>query len=140
MRSCFAAVLAIALALVASAQISYQPKYKGDPAHSNAEAIAIAYMKTVTVAQTLYKKKHGEYAASLRELVGHGSFTRRMVSSDRGDYTAEFHCNGKDYSLSMVPKQFDGAHRAFYVNETGRVRAEDDRPATANSPLAKAND
>lgn len=126
-------VAMFALGLLAFAQTTYQPKFKGDPAHSNAEAVALGYMRTVTVAQQLYKKKHGHYADSLRALVGHGSFTRRMTQTDRGDYTVEFHSNGKDYSLSLVPKQFDAAHRAFYVDESGRIRAEDDKPATASS-------
>ena len=67
------------LAAMVSAQAAYQPKFKGDPAHSSAEAAALGYMRTVTMAERLYKKKHAQYATSLSELVAHGSFTRRMI-------------------------------------------------------------
>jgi hypothetical protein len=130
-------VLAI-LSPLASAQTGYQPKFKGDPAHSDAEAAALGYMRTVVIAQRLYKKKHPEYATSLASLVGSGSFTRRMVNTERGDYTAQFRSTGKNFSLAMVPRQYDAAHRAFFVDDTGTIRAEDDKPATAPSPPLKA--
>jgi hypothetical protein len=117
---------------------AYTPKFPGDPAQSNAEAAALGYMRTVGMAQRMYKKKHGAYATSLAELVGSGSFTRRMVATDRGDYTVKFQSKGKDYSLSLVPKTFDPAHRAFYMDETGTIRAEETKPATASSePVRK---
>jgi hypothetical protein len=62
-----------------------------------------------------------------------------MTNPDRGDYTVHFTSTGKDFSLSLVPKQFDAAHRAFYADETGAIRAEDDKPATASSPKAKGD-
>jgi hypothetical protein len=113
---------------------AYQPKFPGDPAHSDAEAAALGYMRTLVNAQKLYYKRHQAYATSLRELVGQGSFTRRMASTDRGDYTVHFRSTGKTYSVSLVPRQFDPAHRAFYVDETGLFHAEDDKPATKQSP------
>lgn len=133
------AVLALCLSLAgaACAQVdiapAYTPKFAGDPAHSNAEASALGYMRTVATAQHEYKKKHGSYATALASLVGTGSFTRRMATTDRGDYTVKFHSTGKDYSLSLVPKQFDQGHRAFFMDETGTIRAEDAKPATASS-------
>ncbi len=132
--------LTLVLALAAIAQTeapAYTPKFPGDPAHSNAEAAALGYMRTVAYSQNVYKKKHGAYATSLAALVGSSSFTRRMVSTDRGDYTAKFQSNGKQFSLSMVPKTFDGAHRAFFIDETGTIRAEEGKPATAASEPVK---
>lgn len=131
--------LALSCGAVAQADApAYTPKFAGDPAHSNAEGAALGYMRTVGSAQREYKKKHGAYATSLASLVGSGSFTRRMVSTDRGDYTAKFQSTGKNYSLALVPRTFDAAHRAFYVDETGNIRADDARPATASSdPLKK---
>jgi hypothetical protein len=127
------------LSACAAAQTAYQPKFKGDPAHSDAEAGALGYMRTVVIAQRLYKKKHPEYATSLASLVGSGSFTRRMINTERGDYTAQFRSTGKNFSLGMVPKQFDAAHRAFFVDDTGTIRSEDDKPASASSPRLKAS-
>ncbi len=127
----------LTLAIAAAAQTAYQPKFPGDPAHSDAEAAALGYMRTVGNAQREYKKKHGAYATTLPELVGSVSFTRRMTKTDRGDYTVRFHSTGKDYTLSMVPKQFDAAHRAFFMDDTGVIRAEEDKLATRESPPAK---
>jgi hypothetical protein len=120
-------------ALAQTDATAYTPKFRGDPAHSNAEASALGYMRTVGSAQRQYKAKHGAYATSLPGLVGTGSFTRRMTATDRGDYTVKFHSTGKEFSLSLVPKTFDAEHRAFYMDETGKIRAEDSKPATANS-------
>jgi hypothetical protein len=127
------------LSAVAAAQSNYTPQFKGDPAHSSAEAAALGYIRTVTMAERLYKKKHGEYATSLAALVAHGSFTRRMVNPDRGDYTVHFTSTGRDYTLSLVPKQFDSAHRAFFTDDNGPIRVEDDKPATAASPKLKVD-
>jgi hypothetical protein len=118
----------------AGAPAAYQPKFRGDPAHSDAEAAALGYMRTVINAQKVYHKRHNAYATTLHELVGQGSFTRRMEKTDRGDYTVHFRSTGKEYSLALVPKQYDAAHRAFYVDETGEFRAEDNKPASKSSP------
>ncbi len=116
---------------------AYTPKFPGDPAQSNAEAAALGYMRTVGTAQHAYKKKHGAYATSLAALVGSGSFTRRMVSTDRGDYTVKFASTGQNFSLSLTPKSFDAAHRAFFMDDTGTIRAEESKPATASSEPVK---
>jgi hypothetical protein len=114
---------------------SYKPKFTGDPAHSDAEAGALGYMRTVLTAQKLYKRKHTSYATSLPGLVHSGSFTQRMTKTDRGEYFVSFHSEGKGtgFSLSMTPKQYDAAHRAFYSDETGMIRVEEDKEATENS-------
>jgi hypothetical protein len=114
---------------------TYQPKFAGDRAHSNAEAGALGYMRTVVSAQKVYKKKHNSYATSLAALVGSGSFTRRMVDTKRGDYTVSFRPRTEGYVLTMTPHQFDAEHRSFYVDESGVFRGEDGAPATASSPM-----
>ncbi|MGB9104336.1 MAG: hypothetical protein WCC59_06250 [Terriglobales bacterium] len=133
------AAAVLALSLLAAAQTTYTPQFKGDPAHSTAEAAALGYMRTVLYAQRVYHNKHAAYATSLAELVGSSSFTRRMTNPDRGDYTVHFTSTGKNFSLSMVPKQFDPAHRAFFADDTGAIRVEDDKPATTMSPKLKAD-
>src|SRR4051812_45466102 len=75
------------LGCVAATAQTYQPKFKGDPAKSDSEAAALGYMRTVLRAQRTYFKKNNKYAASLSELVHTGSFTKRMVNPDRGDYS-----------------------------------------------------
>ena len=117
---------------------AYTPKFPGDPAHSEAEAGALAYMRVVVRAEQEYHKKHNAYTTSLAGLAGHGSFTKRMVNTSRGDYTAHFKSNGKQFTLEMVPKQFDAQHRAFYVNELGVIRGEEEKQATEDSPPVKS--
>jgi hypothetical protein len=133
------AAAVLALSLLAAAQTAYTPQFKGDPAHSTAEAAALGYMRTVIYAQRVYYKKHAAYATSLAGLVGSSSFTRRMTNPDRGDYTVHFTSTGKNFSLSLAPKQFDAAHRAFFADDTGTIRAENDQPASASSPKLKAD-
>jgi hypothetical protein len=134
---CAAAVPALAQEPAPSEAPAYQPKFAGDKAHSNVEAGALGYMRTVVSAQKVYKTKHGKYAESLPALIGSGSFTRRMQQTDRGDYTVSFHAKPQGYALAVTPKQFDPQHRAFFVDESGVFRAEDDKPAAPSSPVLK---
>jgi hypothetical protein len=120
---------------------TYQPKFPGDPARSESEAAALGYMRVVLRAQRLYQKKHDKYAATLADLAGTGSFTKRMASTtDRGDYTASFKLHkgkGKDeegFILTMTPKQMDADHRSFYAEEDGVIHADDQKAADADSP------
>jgi hypothetical protein len=133
-----ALVLAL-LAAVAAAQTEYKPKFPGDPAHSDAEAAALGYMRTVVNAQRNYYKRHKQYATSLAALVNQGSFTKRMISPERGDYTARFAGKTDSFWLALTPKAFDAQHRAFFINDTGQFRYETDKPATAQSPPLKAD-
>lgn len=135
-----AAVLIAFLVTLAAAQTQeYQPKFPGDPARSNSEAAALGYMRVVVNAQRNYKKKHTGYATSLAGLVNQGSFTKRMVDPKRGDYTAKFKSDAKDFSLWMTPNNPpDPQHRAFYVDSSGTIRAEEDKQANAESPSVSA--
>jgi hypothetical protein len=100
-KKAWAVVLALLLSALLSAQVAYRPKFPGDPARSDSEAAALGYARVLSGAQRAYKKKHGEYASSLQSLVGHGSFTKRMTSPDRGDYRVRFKGTGEAFSLWM---------------------------------------
>ena len=56
------AAMALIACLIAGAQTTYQPKFKGDPAKSESEAAALGYMRTVLRAQKQYKKKNDKFA------------------------------------------------------------------------------
>ena len=129
----------LVICLAAAAQTPYQPKFKGDPAKSDSEAAALGYMRTVLRAQKTYQKKNNKYAASLSDLVHTGSFTKRMVNPDRGDYAVGFKANkNKDgFELTLTPKQLDAEHRSFYADEDGQIHADDQAPATDKSPIVK---
>jgi hypothetical protein len=133
----WATAIALLAAFAAGAQTAYQPKFKGDPAKSDSEAAALGYMRTVLRAQKLYKKKNDKFAASLADLVHTGSFTKRMVKPDRGDYSVGFRSNKDGFDLTMTPKQLDAEHRSFYAGEDGVIHGDDQGPASEKSPVVK---
>lgn len=132
---------AVAIVLVgciaAAGQTTYQPKFKGDPARSDSEAAALGYMRTVLRAQKLYQKKNDKFAASLADLVHTGSFTKRMVNPERGDYSVGFRPNKDGFKLALTPKQLDAEHRSFYAEEDGVIHGDDQAPANEKSPVVK---
>jgi type II secretory pathway pseudopilin PulG len=133
-------IAGLTLALgVAASQTAYQPKFPGDPARSDSESAALGYMRTVLRAQKLYQRKNGNYATSLAQLVHTGSFTRRMVNPDRGDYTAGFraHKDKDTFELTMTPKQLDREHRSFYADQDGKIHADEQGPASEKSSMVK---
>jgi hypothetical protein len=115
----------------------YTPKYKGDPAQSDSEFVALAYMRGVVRAQKLFNKQYGHYATTLNELVHTGSFTKRMVNPNRGDYSVGFKGKKDSYILTMMPKVLDATHRSFYADEDGKIHADDSKAADASSPVVR---
>ena len=137
-RAILSMILLAAIAAAQAAPTEYTPKFKGDPAKSDAEAAALGYLRTVVRAERYYNSKVGHYAPSLKELGGHGSFTKRMArTTDRGDYTVDFHGKKDGYSVALTPKQFDDSHRAFYAKEDGKIRVEAGKPAGPASPVLR---
>ncbi|HEU5401387.1 MAG TPA: hypothetical protein VFU86_08525 [Terriglobales bacterium] len=146
MRAFSVTILITVLATLAAAQIGaepapgapYKPKFAGDPARSETEAGALGYMRVVVNAEKNYSRKHsGQYASTLRELVGHGSFTKRLLNPQRGDYTVKFKGTPKEYSLWMTPATVSPNERAFFVDDSGVIKAEEDKQANAESPRVK---
>src|SRR6266851_10438519 len=134
-----AALMAMLVAAMAAGQAGYQAKFKGDPARSDSEAAALGYMRTFLRAQKIYKKKYGHYATTLLDLSKTGSFTRRMVSTDRGDYTVKFrpHKDKDTFEITMVPKQQDATHRSFFSDEEGKIRGDEQKEADEGSEVVK---
>ncbi len=116
---------------------TYQPKFHGDPARSDSEAAALAYMRVVLHAQSKFNKQYNHFATSLAQLVHSGNFTKRMVNPDRGDYTAGFKGKNDGFVLTMTPKQLDAEHRSFYAEDDGKIRADETKAADASSPALK---
>lgn len=94
-------------------------------------------MRTAMRSEFIYKQKHKDYAKTLAALVGTGSFTKRMSRPDRGDYKVQYSSTGEKYQLAMVPTTFDEQHRSFFVDQDGKIRVEEQKPATAESPTLK---
>jgi hypothetical protein len=101
------------------------------------EAAALAYMRVVIRAQHHFDKQYGHYATSLADLVHTGTFTKRMVNPDRGDYLASFEGKKDSFVLIMTPKHLDSEHRSFYAEDDGKIHADEDQPADAKSPVVK---
>jgi hypothetical protein len=116
---------------------AYKAKFAGDPARSESEAAALAYMRVVLRAQRQFNKQYGHFATSLTELVHSGSFTKRMVNTDRGDYTAAFKGKKDSFVLTMSPKQLDATHRSFYAEDDYKIHADEEKPADNKSPVVK---
>jgi hypothetical protein len=150
-KSCTRFFVAVVCAMLAAANIfmlatplaaqtpapAYQPKFTGDPARSDSEAAALAYMRVVLRAQHRFEKQYGHLATSLTELVHSGSFTKRMVNPDRGDYTAGFKGKKDSFILTMTPQHLDPEHRSFYAEDDGKIHADEEKPADASSPVVK---
>ena len=130
-------VQATPLAAQTSSASTYTPKFPGDPARSDSEAAALGYMRVVLRAQHRFQKQYGHFATSLEELVHSGSFTKRMVNPDRGDYTAGFKGKKDSFILTMTPEHLDAQHRSFYAEDDGKIRGEEEKPADAHSPIVK---
>jgi len=120
-----------------AAEPTYKPKFAGDPARSDSEAAALAYMRVVLRAQRQFNKQYGHFATSLAELVHSGSFTKRMVNTNRGDYTAGFQGKKDSFVLTMTPKLLDAQHRSFYAQDDFKIHADDSKLADENSPVVK---
>lgn len=116
---------------------TYQPKFRGDPARSDSENFALAYMRVVLRAQRLFNKKNGYFATSLPELVHWGTFTKRMVNPARGDYVASFQGKKDSFVLTMTPKNLDAQHRSFYAEDDDKIHADETKAADATSPIVK---
>jgi len=116
---------------------SYTPKFKGDPARSDSEAAALAYMRVVVRAEKLFNKQYSHYALTLNELVHSGSFTKRMVDPNRGDYTVAYKGKKDSYTLTMTPKAMDAQHRSFYADDDGKIRGDETKPAGPDSPIVR---
>ena len=138
-RASWIAAFTLIVALLSSFSLAqtYQPKFKDDPARSESEANALGYMRTVIRAQRVYYKKNTKYAASLADLVHTGSFTRRMASTDRGDYAVTFRTRKDGYELLLAPKQLDAEHRSFYSTEEGVIHADEQKEADESAPTVK---
>ena len=111
--------------------------FHGDPARSDSEAAALAYMRVVIRAQRQFNKQYGHFATSLAELVHSGSFTKRMVDPHRGDYSAGFQGKKDSFILTMTPNHLDAQHRSFYAEDDGKIHADEEKPADGDSPVVK---
>ena len=67
-------------------------------------------MRVVIRAENQFNRQYKHYALTLSELVHSGTFTKRMVDPNRGDYTASYKGKKDSYVLTMTPKTLDATH------------------------------
>lgn len=118
---------------------AYTPKYKTDPARSDSEFAALAYMRVVMRAEVGFNKQYGHYATTLSQLVHSGTFTQRMVNPDRGDYTVGYKGKKDNFILTMTPKMLDLQHRSFYAENDGKIHADETKAADADSGVVETH-
>ena len=118
---------------------TYTAKYHGDPARSDSEFAALAYMRVVMRAEVGFNKHYGHYATTLAQLVHSGTFTQRMVNPDRGDYTAGYKAKKDGYILAMTPRNLDADHRSFYAEDDGKIHADETKPADRDSAVVETH-
>jgi len=118
---------------------SYTPKYRTDPARSDSEFEALAYMRVVMRAEVGFNKHYGHYANSLPQLVHSGTFTQRMVNPDRGDYTVGYRAKKDNYILILTPKALNAEHRSFYADADGKIHADESKAADPGSPVIETH-
>jgi hypothetical protein len=118
---------------------TYTPKFHGDPARSDSEAAALGYIRVVMRAEVGFNKQYGHYALTLAQLVHSGTFTQRMLNPDRGDYTVGYKGKKDNFMLTLTPKNLDPQHRSFYVENDGKIHAEETKAADADSPVVETH-
>ena len=128
---------AVSPAQTSPGESTYKAKFPGDPARSESEAAALGYMRVVLRAQRQFNKQYNHFATTLAELVHSGTFTKRMVNANRGDYTASFAGKKDSFVLTMTPKQLDAQHRSFYAEDDFKIHADETKAADENSPVVK---
>ena len=123
----------------AQAASAYTPKFHGDPARSDSEAAALGYLRVVMRAEVGFNKQYGHYAVTLAQLVHSGTFTQRMLNPDRGDYTVGYKGKKDNFMLTLTPKNLDPQHRSFYVENDGKIHADETKPADGDSPVVETH-
>lgn len=118
---------------------AYTPKFRGDPARSDSEFEALAYMRVVMRAEMLFNRHYSHYATTLTQLVHTGTFTQRMVNPDRGDYTVGFKGKKDNFVLTMTPRNLDAQHRSFYAENDGKIHADETKPADGDSAVVETH-
>jgi hypothetical protein len=112
--------------------LSCSPEKSEAPIKAPDEAAAIAALKEINQAQADYIRRTRRYAQSFDELK-----TERLLSdtpsSEKTGYQFSLlpSPDAVSYTLKATP---GGAGKHFFTDQTGTIRAEFDKPATAESP------
>jgi len=103
------------------------------PAKAPDEMAAIEAVRKVTDAQTNFMQRTRRYAQTFAELISGNLLPAEPTKADTGyDFLLLPSPDAIHYTVTATPTA-PGA-RYFFADETGVIRAEKDKPATAGSP------
>jgi hypothetical protein len=102
------------------------------------ENAALETMRKVNEAQSTYFKLNRRYAIGYDELVAAHLLDGEPTAAQTGyDFKLRPTADAQTYKISVVPGGGSTAVRYFYTDQTGVIRAEAGKDATADSPEVK---
>jgi uncharacterized lipoprotein YmbA len=138
-----AVLLGTALAACSGESPTMQPKTSPGPASPAAtsapdENAALAVVRQTSEAQATYFKVNRRYALTYDELI-EGRLLKSAPSAQTGyDFKLRPAADAQTYRLSVVPVASNATTvRQFFTDQTGIIRAETGKEATAASPEVK---
>lgn len=114
----------------------------GSPSRAPDENAALDTVRKITEAQATYFKLNRRYALTYDELIeGHLLNTEPSAAQTGYDFKLRPAADAQTYTLSVVPAETGGSGaatvRSFFTDQTGVIRAETGKDATADSSAVK---
>jgi len=99
------------------------------------ETAVLDAISKINEAQSNYFKRNRRYALTLDELVDARLLKDIPTTSQTGyDFTLRPAADAQTYRMSANPVNASSAARHFFTDQSGTVRAESEKDATADSP------
>jgi hypothetical protein len=142
----YTALLTLAIALAActapttpKSQTNAPAGQASSAAHAPDENAALETLGKITEAQSTYFKKNRRYALGYDELVEAHLLTGEPSAAQTGyEFKLRPAADAQTYSVSVVPVDSSATSaRRFFADQTGVVRSESGKDATADSLAVK---
>src|SRR5262245_40495809 len=102
------------------------------------ENAALETLRKINQGQSTYFKLNRRYAIGYDELVAAHLLDSEPTAAQTGyDFKLRPAADAQTYKISVVPGAGSTAVRYFYTDQTGVIRAESGKDASADSPEAK---
>jgi hypothetical protein len=112
---------------------SSEPAPAPSPAKAPDESAAIEALRQVTEAQTNFMRRTRRYAQTFDELIQDHLLDTAPKKADTGyDFLLLPSPDAVSYTVTATPSA--AGARYFFADQTGVLRAENDKPATSASP------
>lgn len=127
----------LAVLLTAAALIACSPETPTSPAAVKApdEAAAVKALKDINQAQADFIRRTRRYAQRYDELIAEHFLTAEPLPADTG-YKIDMRPSpdAVSYTITATPLSNPEKAQHFFTDQTGAIRAEMGKPATATSP------